>query len=77
MPSLIDSLEPLDWNELIVVMAFKIPKARSGRQPLDLYHFAVESLAVLGHSNHMTPVLDLPDSWGNLLGLNLGDATQG
>ena len=30
----------------------------------------------VGHSKSMTLVLDLPDSWESLLGLNSGDAPQ-
>lgn len=29
-----------------------------------------------GHTHRMTLVLDLPDAWGSLLGLNSGDAKQ-
>ena len=37
---------------------------------------AVEWLLQVGHTLCMTLVLDLPDSWESLLGLNSGDAAQ-
>jgi hypothetical protein len=37
---------------------------------------AVERLLQVGHGPGMTLVLDLPDSWESLLGLNSGDAAQ-
>jgi len=33
-------------------------------------------MAQAGHTHSMTLVLDLPDAWGKLLGLNSSDATQ-
>ena len=40
MPSLIDSQETLDWDALIVVMAFKIAGSRAARQPHVIYHYS-------------------------------------
>jgi replication-associated recombination protein RarA len=39
MPSLIDSQEAVDWNGLMVVMAFKIAGSRAARQPHVIYQF--------------------------------------